>query len=97
MVVVWPSSVAPMNPVATGSTRPDRRNTFAKYARVRRLVLLKSTPACVNWSSVTRKSRASANTAGCVLLRYAAMMSADRRSPKLAVISSARDGQWRRR
>jgi len=48
MVVVWPSSVAPMKPVTMGTVRPERRNICEKYARVRRLVFLKMTLACVN-------------------------------------------------
>ena len=69
MVVVCPSSVAPMNPVTTGTTPLARRNRLAKYARVRRFVLRKMTLAWVNWLSVTIRSRASTNAAGRVLPR----------------------------
>ena len=58
-----------MKPVTTGTARLGRAEQPREVrARARGSSSAKMTLACVNWSSVTTKSRASTNAAGCVLV-----------------------------
>jgi hypothetical protein len=82
-----------MNPVTTGTARRDAFQNDEKYSRAARAVFGKITFARVKCSSVVTNSRASTNCVRRNRFRYAEMMSAERRSPKLAATSRAAGGQ----